>query len=260
MIVLGGLIHLPRAVVLAIGLLLVLGHNLLDGLLPLSGFPTEEAPFWLNLHRSVKWEAGGFVIAMKYPLLAWIGVMACGFGLARVFSWESKRRIKYLFAIGGGLIALFLILRGFNLYGDSNTWKTSGSVVLSVRDFLDVSKYPPSLHFLSFNVGFALVILAAAERWRPPLNNALVTIGRVPLFYYVGHIYLAHALAVLAGVIQGFATTDLLVMFMQMPEGYGFELPAVYTIWLCVVLIMYPACRWFARLKATRKDWWLSYL
>ncbi len=251
MIALGGLVYLPRNAVLAIGLTLVFSHNLLDGVLPLSGFPKEEAPFWLNLHRSVKGEAGGIIFWMKYPLLAWVGVMACGFGLARVFNWESKRRIKYLSGIGGALLALFLILRGFNLYGDSNTWQTNESVILSARDFLDVSKYPPSLHFLCFNLGLALILLAIVERWRPPLNSALVTIGRVPLFYYVGHIYLAHALAVLAGVIQGLG---------QKPESYGFELHTVYAIWLCVVLMMYPACRWFARLKATRKDWWLSYL
>jgi len=260
MIVLGGLIHLPRTAVLGVGLALVFGHNLLDGLLPLSGYLSEETPFWLNLHCQVRWEPGGLIIAMHYPILAWVGVMACGFGLASVFSWESKRRIKYLSGIGGGLLALFLILRAFNLYGDSNTWQSNESLVLSVRDFLDVSKYPPSLHFLCFNLGFALIILAVVERWRPPLNDALVTIGRVPLFYYVGHIYLAHAMAVLAGVIQGYPATDFLVMFMKFPEGYGFGLPGVYAIWLCVVLIMYPACRWFARLKATRKDWWLSYL
>ena len=88
----------------------------------------------------------------------------------------------------------------------------------------------------------------------------MVTIGQVPLFYYVGHIYLAHALAVLAGVLQGFAAADLLVMFMKFPEGYGLGLFGVYVVWLIVLLIMYLPCRWFARLKATRKDWWLSYL
>jgi uncharacterized membrane protein len=260
MIVLGGLIHLPRFVVVCFGLAIVLGHNLLDGMLPSSVYPNETAPFWMNLHQQVLWQPLGVSVVMHYPTHAWIGVMVCGFGLARVFSWESKRRIKYLVSIGGGLIALFLILRGFNLYGDSNTWQPSESIALTVRDFLDVSKYPPSLHFLGFNIGVALVILGAVEKWRPPLSNAMVTIGQVPLFYYVGHIYLAHALAVLAGVIQGFAATDLLVMFMKFPEGYGLGLFGVYVVWLIVLLIMYLPCRWFARLKATRKVWWLSYL
>ena len=260
MILMAGLIHLPRLGVVCFGLVIVVGHNLLDGMVPASGYREEVAPFLLNLHRQVLWHPGELSVGMHYPTLAWTGVMACGFGLARLFNWESTQRIQSLVRLGGGLIALFLALRGFNLYGDANTWQASESLVLSVRDFLDVSKYPPSLHYLCFNLGFALLILAAVERWHAPLNKVLVTIGRVPLFYYLSHIYLAHGLAVIAGGIQGFAMTDMLVIFLQMPEGYGFELPAVYAIWLCVVLILYPACRWFARLKATRKDWWLSYL
>jgi len=92
------------------------------------------------------------------------------------------------------------------------------------------------------------------------LNNALVTIGRVPLFFYLTHIYLAHFLAVLAGMLQGLPARAWFVDSHQRPDGYGFELPVIYVVWLCIVLVLYPACLWYTRLKATRKDWWLSYL
>lgn len=260
MIVLGCLIHLHRNAVLAVGIAIVLGHNILDGMLPSSGFPFEVGPFWLNLHRQVLWQPGDLNVIMAYPTLAWIGVMCCGYGLATVFSWESMRRQQFLFGLGGGLLFIFFFLRWLNIYGDPVTWQSGESNIQTLRNFFNVSKYPPSLLYLSFNLGFASIILSVAERWRQPLNKALVTIGRVPLFFYLIHIYVTHFLAVLAGILQGLPASAWFVDSHHMPDGYGFELPVIYFVWLCILLVLYPACRWYARLKATRKDWWLSYL
>ena len=228
MIALAGFIHLPRAAVWGTGLGIVCAHNVLDALLPEAGFPFNTSPLWLNVHRSIIWEAGGYKFFILYPVLAWAGVMACGFGLAQVFRWEAVKRIQFFSRLGSVLVLLFFVIRGLNLYGDPQPWQMNENINLVVRDFFNVSKYPPSLLFLCFNLGFVLFILAAVERWKPPLNSMMITIGRVPLFYYVGHIYLAHALAVLVGTLQGFKATDMMVMFIGFPEGYGFGMPGVY--------------------------------
>lgn len=259
MVILAGLVHLPRSTVVWFGIAVVAGSNLLDGLLPAGGFQGPGA-LWLSIHRPVLWMPGGIRVGITYPILGWSGVMACGFGLAAIFSWEPKRRQRFLLKLGGGLLALFVILRWLNLYGDPDPWQAGGNWGRTVMNFLNVEKYPPSLLFLAATIGLALPLLALVERWRSPFHNAVVTIGRVPLFYYVAHLYIAHLLAMVAGVLQGLPASAFLAPYWEKPDGYGFGLPVVYLVWVGLVLALYPACRWFARLKAQRKDWWLSYL
>ena len=143
MVVLSLLIHLKAAVVCGLGIVIVAGHNLLDPLLPSGGFGVE-GPLWLSFHRPLTWLAGDLRVDMPYPTLAWTGVMACGFGLARVFSWEADRRGRFLLRLGGGLMMLFVVLRWSNFYGDSRPWVPGDTAILTLRDFLNVGKYPPS--------------------------------------------------------------------------------------------------------------------
>ncbi len=259
MVILAGLIHLPRSAVVWIGIVVVAGSNLLDGLLPAGGFQVPGA-FWLSIHRPILWMSGGISVLIAYPILGWSGLMACGYGLAAIFSWETERRQRFLLKLGGGLLALFVVLRWLNLYGDPTPWQSGDSWGRTVINFVNVEKYPPSLLFLAVTIGLAMPLLALVERWRSPFHNAIVTIGRVPLFYYVAHLYLAHLLAMIAGIFQGLPATAWLVTVLTKPEGYGFGLPVVYLVWVGLVLALYPACRWFAQLKAQRKDWWMSYL
>ena len=186
--------------------------------------------------------------------------MACGYGLATVFSWKPEHRQRFLFSLGGGLLVLFLILRLLNLYGDPNPWHPGNGLKQFIESFLNVEKYPPSLLYLSATLGLVFPLLALKERCRLPLHDAIVTFGRVPLFFYVIHIYVIHLLALIAGVLQGFPASALLVDVDQKPEGFGFGLPVVYLVWISVVIVLYPVCRWFAGIKAHRNDWWLSYL
>jgi hypothetical protein len=131
--------------------------------------------------------------------------------------------------------------------------------VATVLSFINCEKYPPSLLYLAMTLGPALMLLAAFERARGAVADWITTYGRVPLFYYVAHIFLLHALAVLYAwtVVGDFAA---LIGTMQKPSGYGLGLAGIYTVWLAVVVSLYPLCHWFAGIKRRRTEWWWSYL
>jgi hypothetical protein len=154
-----------------------------------------------------------------------------------------------------GAVAAFVVLRASNIYGDPRPWHPGDSLAV----FLDATKYPPSLQFLCMTLGPGFLLL----RWLDGRGEvgALSVYGRVPLFYYIAHFYLLHALAVAAGMFAGYSAAEMCVMFFRLPKEYGFSLPIVYAVWLAVVAILYLPCRWFASLKARRRDLrWLSYL
>jgi hypothetical protein len=186
--------------------------------------------------------------------------MALGYAAGpAVFSPDvgAPRRIAW----AGALMALgFVVLRTLNGYGDPSPRLDHGSPALLVMSFLNVTKYPPSLLFVLMTLGPALVALAFLRRAKGPVADVLVTFGRVPFLFYVTHLYLVHALAVAAGVGQGFPGSAMLTIYRLFPEGYGFGLPVVYLVWLGVVAALYPVCRRYAALKARSRAWWLSYL
>jgi len=258
MIVMAALVHLPRIAVAAGSLAMIATHNLLDGIRP--GDLGALAPLWHVLH------VPGFVIPGKlfvgYPLVPWVAVMALGWVLADVYGWEESRRRAFLVRVGLAATALFVVVRALNGYGDSLPWSPQRSPGLTVAAFLNVRKYPPSLDFLLMTLGPVLVALGLLERARGRVAGWLATYGAVPLFFYVVHIVLAHVTGVLLAWVQGGAPRRILVASAPetIPEWYGLSLPGVYAAWALVVLAMYPLCRWFARLKRERDDWWLSYL
>lgn len=260
MILLSGLLYLPKAVILSLGVLIIAASGWFDAVFPQ---PQNQAVgnLWLGLHRQLMLDVSGFRIGIAYPVLAWSALMACGYGLAPVFSWGADRRQRLLLALGAALLLTFLLLRASHLYGDANPWELGPDLKTSVIDFLNVSKYPPSLLFLLTTIGIALPLLALAERHRWPLHQAMVTIGRVPLFYYLTHLYVIHLTAWIVSILQGLpATAWLNDPFTNRPEGFGFSLPVVYLVWLGIVGALYPACRWFARIKREHPSWWMSYL
>jgi uncharacterized membrane protein len=256
MVVLAGLIHLPRAAVAAVGLALVAGHNLLEGVAPAALGPF--APLWLVL--PVPGPLGVIPVFVTYPLVPWIGVMALGYAAGpAVFAQDAgaPRRIAWAGAL---MVLAFVVLRTLNGYGDPSPRIDHGSPALLAMSFLNVTKYPPSLLFLLMTLGPALLVLALLHRARGPVADVFVTFGRVPFLFYVAHLYLVHALAVVAGVAQGFPGAAIRTVYRHLPEGYGFGLPVVYLVWLCVVAVLYPVCRRFAAFKARSRAWWLSYL
>ena len=157
---------------------------------------------------------------------------------------------------------LFVLLRGFNLYGDPLPWSVQGSAGMSVISFLNCQKYPPSLLYLSMTIGPAIASLVFLERWKGRVAEFFLVFGRVPMFYYILHIFLIHSLAVCTAALMGFNVGFLFAdpIITPTPDRWGFGLPAVYAVWAVIVLALFPVCRWFADLKRRRKDPWLSYL
>ena len=273
MIVLAGLIYLPLVAVAAIGIGMIALHNLLDGVTvtswagPGTPIPGFWASVWHVLHVPgliFPFGADGPKVLALYPLIPWIGVMAAGYALGAVYRLEPTTRRRYLMRTGLLLTAGFVVLRWINIYGDPSPWAAQDTAVKTVLSFLAVSKYPPSLLFLLMTIGPALVFLAWADEkpvggWR----NFFITYGRVPLFFYILQWIVAHTIAIVASLIAGKPTDHLfsnIVLGTPAQPGAGFGLVTVYALWALGVLLLYPLCKWYADLKARRREWWLSYL
>jgi uncharacterized membrane protein len=258
MVVMAVVVHLPRALVAALSLSTIAGHNLLDGLSP-DAFGAL-APLWHFFH------VPGFAVPgalfVGYPLVPWVAVMALGFALAEVYEWEPARRRRFLLVAGLAATVGFVAMRLANGYGDPAPWSAQRTPALTVASFLNVSKYPPSLLFLLMTLGPICAALALTERLRGRVARRLRVYGEVPLFFYIGHIYVAHAVAMLLALVQVGQLRRIPVVSdpAAIPPGYGLGLAGVYACWALVVVLMYHPCRWFARLKATRSWWWLRYL
>jgi uncharacterized membrane protein len=254
MVVLAALVQLPVRVVATIGWSIVLGHNLLDGISPQSF--GAWAPLWDVLHVQAFLPG----MATVYPILPWIGVMSVGYGLGTLFELDPGQRRRILVLLGAGMIVGFIVLRWLNVYGDLLPRVPGANGVQALLSFLNVTKYPPSLLYVLMTVGPGLLLLAAFESARGAAADVLRTYGRVPLFFYVVHIAVAHLVAGLLALATGYGTLVLTNIFIVKSPGFGLGLPGVYLMWAIIVISLYPACRWFARIKATRRDWWLSYL
>ncbi len=259
MITLAGLIHLPLRVICLFGLTLILGHNALDGIKPESW--GAWAPLWMVLHAG-----GNFTIAGKiqlfafYPLIPWIGVMAAGYSFGAIYRWESARRRTWLLRLGTALILGFVLLRFSNLYGNPSLWAPQKNAVFTVLSFINCAKYPPSLLYLCMTLGPGLILLAWFERGTPAWLKPALVFGRVPMFYYLLHIPLIHALAVLMNWFRfGGGNFAAVRVHDAPPPDAGVGLIWVYVVWLAVVIGLYPLCKWFADLKRRRRDVWLSY-
>jgi len=254
MVVLAGLVHLPRPAIAGFGLVLVLGHNLLDGITPES--LGALAPLWHVLH--VPGELG--MVSLRYPLVPWVGVMALGYIAGPVVFSRDAEASRRLVCVGVVLVFAFVELRLSNLYGDPRARLLDGDPATMLMSFLNTTKYPPSLLYLLMTLGPGLIALAVFRGAKGPLAGVLVTFGRVPFLFYVAHLYLVHSIAVALGVAQGFPTSAMLTYFRDLPKAYGFGLPVVYLVWLSVVAALYPVCRRYASHKSRSRAWWLSYL
>jgi uncharacterized membrane protein len=261
MIVLAGVQWLGRPVCLALGAIILLGHNLLDASWPQSALLDQQWPLWVALHSQMAHAAGPFLFIFVYPVLAWIGVMLVGFGICGIFERPADRRNAILVRSGVILTAAFVVLRALDAYGDPNPWQLQpGGTTSTIIDFVNTTKYPPSLLFLLMTLGPAAILCGLADRISGRIKNWLVVFGRVPFAFYVAHVALIHLLSVVLGVAQGFDVRQMMTVFLFYPKGYGVGLPGVYAVWVLVVLLLYPFCRWVAAIKMRRRDWWLSYV
>jgi len=299
MVLLAGLIFLPVRALAALGLVIVLGHNILDRFVP-SLFALLEKSHWgwlwqvLYLGGPIQIGEHGPALFVLYSIVPWVGVMALGYVFGRVITMDEPMCRKVCLALGTASIVAFLVLRGFNLYGDPRPWVApaanaqsqnvphSGATASTTTaspaaqqsapvtpprrpqapawiSFLNTTKYPASLLFLLMTLGPMLLVLPFLENAGGRAAGVLKIFGRVPFFYYVLHIPLIHLAAVIVSLLRTGSVAPWLfmnhpVMNPPSPPGYVWSLGLLYLVWVMVVTLLYIPCRWFARLKQRRKD------
>ena len=264
MVVLAGLIWLPRRILAIVCIGAIVGHNLLDGIGAAGGFGW----LWRVLHApGALHPADGFTVSIGYVLVPWAFVMALGYCCGPVFDWTPARRRRALLWAGAVASLAFVAVRALNRYGDPTPWTHQRSAVFTLLSFLNTQKYPPSLVYLLMTLGPVCVALALFESWNRGLSRVFLTFGRVPLFLYVIHLPAIHLTAVVIAFLRyghaGFLfknpspndTTPF-----PAPPGYGYSLWVVWILWIAIMTALYPACRWFATYKRTRRAAWLSYV
>ena len=263
MIILGLLILLPFPVILIIGFCIVFGHNLLDYA---ENAPDQKFSFlWDLVHH------GRFIfypyskdhgILVAYAFLPWTGIMIMGYCMGKLYepAVNAIRRRKILIYTGVGMILLFFVLRAINNYGNPFHWSEQKNGLYTFLSFIDVQKYPPSLMYVCITLGPSLIFLALTEKVQNKISSVLIIYGKVPLFYYVIHFFLIHILCVTTLFIAGYSAKEVIVPQFPFRPQFGFDLWGVYLVWILVLIIMYPLCRWYSHYKDTHRQWWLSYL
>jgi len=279
MILMAGLVKLPLPVTGVIGIIIIAAHNLIDSRLwqIVEGLNASKfSGLWKILYIGfyagpVRFGADGPNLIVLYSIIPWIGVMAAGYAFGQIVTLDPARRKRLCLWIGLGAIALFLVLRGFNLYGDPRPWHRSviasdGTPTMpGLLSFLNCTKYPASLGFLLMTLSPIIALIPLVETARGPIARALVLFGRVPFFFYVLHIPLIHTLALIVSKIRLGEVSPWLFANHPMgnpepPDGYTWSLPLLCVVWAIAIVILYAACRWFAEVKAKRQDWFLKYI
>ena len=274
MIVMAAIVWLPTRWIAVLGVGMIAMHHLLDPVTP--GSFGKFYWLWMFLHSPGRIPiTDHFALSVRYVLIPWLGVMAAGFAFGAVLHRPDRR--TWVLTIGICATTLFFVLRGINLYGNglavvpgryalsAGSWTAQSTTSLSVISFFNTLKYPPSLDYLLMTLGPALILLGILDGVdaRRGLSRILMVFGRVPLFYYVLHIYLLNVLALSASIVfhQPVWHGTVIADFAQRPPGYGHGLPFIYAMWLLAVAILYLPCRWFMELRNRHRDWaWLSYL
>jgi uncharacterized membrane protein len=278
MIIMAGLVKLPIRAIAAIGLVIIFGHNLLDGVLfsTAEGLGNDARSNLLKLlyigpiGPAVQVTPNGPNLVVLYSLVPWIGVMATGYAFGTILTQPPAKRDRLCLTIGLGAIGLFLLLRGFNVYGDYNAWSapTPGGdepQFPAVLSFLNTSKYPASLLFLLMTLGPTIALIPLLEKARGPVARWMTVFGKVPFFFYVLHIPLIHLIALIVSKIRMGTVVPWIFANHPMgsgrpPDGYRWSLGLLYLVWLVVVVLLYFACRWYADLKERKKSPWMAYL
>lgn len=251
MVVLALLSGLPRWLLATIGFVIVFGHNLLT---PIS-FPPGHPLYglWTILHERAFLVADGALrVKVTYPVLPWIGVILLGYAAGPLYSKavDGLRRMNLLVWLGLGCLALLVVLRGFNIYGETLPWVTGADFTHTVMSFFNFTKYPPSLDFLLFTLGIAFLLMASFERIDNGLTRALAVFGAAPLLFYVVHLYLLMFLQRLAVATVG------------PTHGARFGVDDFYWVWIgafVLAVALYFPTRAFARYKRTSKQAWVRY-
>jgi uncharacterized membrane protein len=265
MVVLGFLTRISSIAVPIAGIILFFGHNILNYVsLPQTGIEANlwriffTAPIIIPIGKN-------HFLGVFYAALPWTGVMLLGYSIGHLFqkNYDLQKRKRFLLSAGICLCALFLLLRTVNEYGNPIPWQRQGDLVKNMLAFLNTSKYPPSLQFLSMILGPSLILLSQLKNNNSKPAAVATVYGRVPFFYFLAHFYLLHIILVIVFFATGHTTNEIRdpgSIFLFRPANWGFGLPIVYLIWICVVIALYYPCKWFYNFKRLNDYWWLKYV
>lgn len=261
-IILSLLLKASARTILAIGLSIIFLHNLSSFIPANSSSLAAKVSMMFFAPGAIPFGKGGLFI-MGYPPIPWLGIMLVGFAAGRLFDYPIEKRKSLFTKIGLASIALFLVIRGINIYGDSFPRNTQNNAVYTLLSFLNVTKYPPSLVFCLLTLGVMFLVLSWMEGLQNKFTNIATVYGKVPLFYFLVHWYIIHPLMFLIVFLQGYKVSDLVFgTNLGRPKGVsGVNLWWIYLIWIFVVALMYPLCKWYGKYKETHKEkQWLRYL
>ncbi len=263
MMIMAALVWLPRNVVLALGVIIVAGHNLLDGV-DAQGLSGGAQVFWrLMMQPGGLGAVPGFNV---YPAIPWLGIMCLGYGVTPLLA-RRENRTRNILLLASAMLCLFAVLRGLNLYGNGRLWQTPTNPALTLLAIIDVTKYPPSLDYALVTLGIALLLALGLERLPASLLKPFLAFGRTPLFTYLFHLYILHTLAIVIGVMRGVPPQDFVNFLPNSGPGgtlaqahWGLPLWATYLSWLSVLVVLYPLSSWYAAYRSRHRYWWTSYL
>jgi uncharacterized membrane protein len=266
MVILGLMIRLPYYTILCTGAIIVAGHNIFDFI-----EATHQGPFgfwWDLLHRgnfAVHHIFGNHSVLIIYAFVSWSGLMMLGYCFGKIYraGIDEKRRKKSLLLLGAGIILFFTLLRATNLYGNPYHWFAQGNWLFTFLSFINVHKYPPSLLYMCITIGPALLFLAVFEKTKNRFAEIISVYGRVPFLYYLLHFFILHLLSTISFLVKGHTVAEGMKGFAGIKfilPGDGYHLPVVYLVWITVVVMLYPVCKWFSNYKNRKNYWWLSYL
>ncbi|HSQ46593.1 MAG TPA: heparan-alpha-glucosaminide N-acetyltransferase domain-containing protein [Lutibacter sp.] len=266
MICLSFLIYLPKKIILVVGIILIAGHNALDGIV-MEGQSSQSIIWYLLHQQNLLVLNPKHLIIIQYPIIPWIGVMALGYCFGELYEkdFNAQFRKKWLLGLGFSTIALFFILRGINVYGDLVPWSMQESSTKTILSFFNVTKYPPSLHYLLLTIGPSLLFLVVVENYKSKATNFLLVFGRVPLYFYFVHMLVIHSLAIVGMLIFRGNWQDMILtaesFLGENLSTYGYSLGVVYLVWIAIIFLLYPSSKKYMKYKSNNKNkWWLSYL
>lgn len=264
MLLMGFIIWLPFKLILLLGMVITLGHNILDY------FPTFMKGFAGDLMFKGNFATHPFLghkLVIIYPFLPWLGLMMLGYCFGKLYTkdYEFEKRRKILLGSGIGLIIIFGLLRLSNSYGNPETWASQKNMLFTLFSFVNVQKYPPSLLFLCMTIGPALLFLAVFEKANNKITHIISIYGRVPFLYYILHFLFLHILCMALFMFRGHSFFEVVPNIYGIPFGFmlvgeGYSLTVVYIIWIAIVISLYPICNWYSTFKKENNYWWLSYL
>jgi uncharacterized membrane protein len=264
MIIMAGVVRLPLGAIATLGIAIIALHNVADSSPTLRQLASDGAP-WPLAFLYFGGAAGPLLVL--YVIVPWIGVMMAGYAFGHIVELPDERRRAMCIRLGVALTVAFVALRTLDVYGDPRPWRDPAAAqgAPALFRFLGTTKYPASLDFLLMTLGPTVLLVGLADRWRGTVARTVATFGRVPMFFYLLHIPLVHVAACLVSLVREGQVNPWLFGNHPMapppvPEGYRWSLGLLYLVWvLCVVALWFP-CRWYARMRATSRSRWLSYL